>query len=184
MTIETLKNALPESAKDIKINLNTLLGEGEIPGLTAVQVWATALACAYATGSQPVISAVYEDSAAYLSEADTRAAEIAATMMAMNNVYYRAIHLIEDPVLKSLPVGLRMQTIGNPGVSKVDFELYCLAVSAINGCGACLVSHTHQVITHGLSHQGVQLALRIASVIHATAQALVIVGVKDMHHQL
>lgn len=173
MTIESLKQSLPEAAKDIKINLNTLLGESDVPGLTSVQVWGTALACAYATKSPSVIGAVYEASAAYLSEADTRAAHIAAIMMAMNNVYYRAMHLIDDPALKSLPVGLRMQTIGNPGVDKGDFELYCLAVSAINGCGACLESHAHQVLNHGLSHQGVQSALRIASVLNAAAQSLV-----------
>jgi len=174
MSIETLKQSLPEAAKDIKINLNTLLGDAEVSGLTPLQVWTTALSCAYATKSPTIIAAVYEDSAAYISEADIRAAQIAATMMAMNNVYYRALHLIADPALNSLPVGLRMQTIGNPGVDKGDFELYCLAVSAINGCGACLVSHTHQVLKHGVSHQGVQLALRIASVLNAAAQAVVL----------
>jgi lipoyl-dependent peroxiredoxin subunit D len=174
MSIETLKQSLPEAAKDIKINLNTLLTEEGAPGLTPLQTWTTALACAYATKSPAVIAAIYADSAAYISEADTRAAQIAATMMAMNNVYYRAMHLIEDPALKSLPVGLRMQTIGNPGVDKGDFELYCLAVSAINGCGACLVSHTQQVLKHGVSHQGIQSSLRIASVVTAAAQASLI----------
>ncbi len=28
-----------------------------------------------------------------------------------------------------------MNVIGNPGVEKVDFELWSLAVSAVNGCG-------------------------------------------------
>lgn len=174
MSIETLKADLPDSAKDIRINLNTLFGTEPASGLTTVQTWATALACAYASKSTAVTAAIIADTIEILSDADITAAQIAATMMAMNNVYYRAMHLMEDPVLKSLPVGLRMQSIGNPGVNKAEFELYCLAVSAINGCGACLVSHSKQVLHAGLTHQAIQSALRIASVITAAAQGVMI----------
>ena len=34
-----------------------------------------------------------------------------------------------------------MSVIGNPGVPKADFELWSLAVSAINGCGICIDAH-------------------------------------------
>jgi alkyl hydroperoxide reductase subunit D len=92
--------------------------------------------------------------------------------MAMNNVYYRFTHLVSDTDYRSMPARLRMQVIANPGVPKADFELACLAVSAINGCGACLEAHAHQVTTAGLTKEAVQSAVRIAAVLQATAQAL------------
>ncbi|WP_230421498.1 carboxymuconolactone decarboxylase family protein [Actinomadura soli] len=92
--------------------------------------------------------------------------------MAMNNVYYRATHLIGDGTYATLPARLRMSIIGRPGVEKVDFELWCLAVSAVNGCGRCLESHERVVREAGLSRELVQEALRIAAVVNAVAATL------------
>ena len=58
--------------------------------------------------------------------------------MAMNNIYYRFVHLVHAADYKTLPAKLRMNVMAKPGVDKVDFELWSLAVSAINGCGMCL----------------------------------------------
>ena len=111
--------------------------------------------------------------AASLSPAEIDAAKAAATVMAMNNIYYRFTHLVHDEELRKLPVKLRMNIIGSPGIPKVDFELYSLAVSAINGCGMCMEAHVHEVVKGGISKLGIQSAIRIAAVINATAQALV-----------
>ena len=67
---------------------------------------------------------------------------------------------------------LRMNVIGNPGIDKTTFELYSLAVSAINGCGSCMAAHDRVVRTAGVSVEGVQSTIRIAAVIHGTAVAL------------
>lgn len=100
------------------------------------------------------------------------AAKTAASLMAMNNVYYRFTHLVGQEEYRRLPARLRMQAIANPGVDKVDFELWSLAVSAINGCGACLEAHEKQVIGQGIRPQAVQDAVRIAAVLHGIAVAL------------
>ena len=92
--------------------------------------------------------------------------------MGMNNVYYRFVHLVENPDYATLPAKLRMNVIGNPGVAKTDFELYSLAVSAINGCGACVAAHDKVVRKAGVTAEGVQSAVRIAAVIHGVAVAL------------
>jgi alkyl hydroperoxide reductase subunit D len=109
-----------------------------------------------------------------LSDAHVYAAKAAATIMAMNNIYYRFVHLVSDKDYASMPANLRMNVIGNSGVDKVDFELMSLAVSAINGGGMCMEAHVHEASKSGISKQGVQSTIRIASVIHATAQALFI----------
>ena len=92
--------------------------------------------------------------------------------MGMNNVYYRFTHLVGSEDYRTMPARLRMNVIGNPGVARADFELWSLAVSAINGCGACLAAHERQVIEHGLSREAVQDAVRLASMLHGIAVAL------------
>jgi alkyl hydroperoxide reductase subunit D len=91
--------------------------------------------------------------------------------MAMNNVYYRFTHLVGGGY-PALPAKLRMNIMAKPGVDKVDFELWSLAVSAINGCGMCMESHEKVVRHGGLSAEQVQTAVRIASVVHAVAATL------------
>ena len=90
--------------------------------------------------------------------------------MGMNNVYYRFLHLVEDEEYKQMPARLRMNVIGNPGIDKFDFELLSLAVSAINGCGTCVVAHERQLRQHGMSREAVQSAVRIAATVHAVAR--------------
>ncbi|GAA4138171.1 carboxymuconolactone decarboxylase family protein [Actinomadura keratinilytica] len=169
MSIDALKNALPAYAKDTKLNLGSVTSTSQ---LTEQQLWGTVLACALATRSSRVITEVAEEAADYLSAEAFEAAKGAASIMAMNNVYYRATHLIGDETYATLPAKLRMSIIGRPGVEKADFELWCLAVSAINGCGRCLESHEKVLRESGLSRELIQEALRIAAVVNATAATL------------
>jgi alkyl hydroperoxide reductase subunit D len=173
MSIEALKEQMPETAKDIRINLSKVMSEEGAPGLSRKQILGTALASAYATRQPQVIAAVTAEALPLLSPEEIAASKAAATIMAMNNIYYRFIHLAADDEIKKMPAGLRMQIIANPGVPKQDFEIFSLAVSAINGCGMCMESHLHELITSGLSKQGAQSAIRIAAVINAAAQSLV-----------
>ncbi|WP_119728495.1 carboxymuconolactone decarboxylase family protein [Thermomonospora amylolytica] len=169
MSVDALKNALPAYAKDTKLNLGSVTSTSQ---LTEQQLWGTVLACALATRSPQVIRELAEEAGDHLSAEAFEAAKAAASIMAMNNVYYRATHLIGDETYSTLPARLRMTVIGKPGVDKADFELWCLAVSAINGCGRCLESHEKVLREQGLSRELVQEALRIAAVINATAATL------------
>ncbi|OLT38051.1 alkyl hydroperoxide reductase [Actinomadura sp. CNU-125] len=169
MSVDALKSALPGYAKDTKLNLGSLTSTSQ---LTEQQLWGTVLACALATRSAVVIRELAEEAGDYLSAEAFEAAKAAASIMAMNNVYYRATHLIGDETYATLPAKLRMSVIAKPGVEKVDFELWSLAVSAINGCGRCLESHEKVVREGGLSRELVQEALRIAAVVNAAAATL------------
>ena len=172
MSIEQIRQQFDDTAKDIKINLSKVLSEDGAPDLTTKQQFATALASAYALQNELLIDALLADGAEHLGEQDIQAAKAAANIMAMNNIYYRFVHLVSDKEFGKLPANLRMQVIASPSVEKVDFELYSLAVSAINGCGMCMDAHVHEVVKGGISKVGVQSAIRIASVIHASNQAL------------
>ena len=90
--------------------------------------------------------------------------------MGMNNIYYRSMHLMKNQEYTTLPARLRMNILASPGVEKVDFELWSTAVSAINGCGACLDAHEGELRKHGVPAQQVQTALRIGAVVHAASR--------------
>ena len=169
MSLETIKNRLPDYAKDLKLNLSSLLSDGV---LTEQQRWGTLLATALAARNPDLIAAVTADAAQHLSPAALSAGKAAASIMAMNNIYYRFTHLASDPDYATMPARLRMNVIANPGVDKADFELWSLAVSAINGCGKCIDAHDQVLRKAGLSREAVQQAVRIASVIHAVAATL------------
>lgn len=172
MSIKEIRSNLGEYAKDIKLNLGNVLSEEGAPDLSQNQIYGIALACVYSTRNQHFIDAITKDAVQVLSPEEVSAAKSAATIMGMNNIYYRFIHLVSDDKFAKMPANLRMNVIGNSGVSKVDFELYSLAVSAINGCGLCIDSHVQEVIKGNVSRVGVQSAIRISAVINATAQAL------------
>ena len=169
MSIETLKTALPEYAKDLKLNLSSLAAE---PSLTEQQRAGTFVASALASRSGTVIEAITAEFGPKLSGAAFNAAKAAASIMAMNNIYYRFVHLVSAADYKTLPAKLRMNVIGKPGVEKVDFELWSLAVSAINGCGMCLDAHERELRKAGMGADAVQAAVRIAAVVHAVAATL------------
>lgn len=168
--VQQFKENFPDYAKDTRINFGTVLSPEGSPGLTESQIAGIALASAYASKSAAVVKAVRESSAEILIEQEVNAARAAASIMAMNNVYYRFVHLVEDKEYQVMPAKLRMTVIGNPGIAKADFELYALAVSAVNGCGMCMDSHARQLIKAGLTKEAVQSAVRIAAVIHSAAQ--------------
>lgn len=168
-SLEDLRNALPEYAKDIKLNLSNLAAE---EALNSQQLWGCFLACALTTRQQDVITAIDAEASRYLSQDARNAACGAATIMAMNNVYYRSVHLMSNKEYQNLPAKLRMTLIASHGVDKVDFELWSMAVSAINGCGMCLDAHEAQVVKGGLSVEQIQCALRIAATVNAAAAAM------------
>ena len=169
MSIESVKERLPSYAKDIKLNLSNITGS---TALNAQQVWGSALASALAARNAEVIAAVSDEAAAHLSPQAQEAAKAAAAIMAMNNIYYRSVHLLGDAELTKMPARLRMTVIANPGVDKLDFELWSLAVSAVNGCGMCLEAHAREVKAKGATREAIQDVLRIAAVVHAVAAVL------------
>ena len=169
MTIDQIRAALPDYAKDLRLNLSALLNDNV---LTEQQRWGGLLATALAARNQSLSDAVAQEAATHLSPAAINAAKAAASIMAMNNIYYRFTHLASDKDYASMPARLRMNAIANPGVEKADFELWSLAVSAINGCGACIDAHDKTLREAGVSREAVQQAVKIAAVIHAVAATL------------
>ena len=174
MSIENLRGALPEYAKDQKLNLGSLTRSTE---LSEQQLWGALLASAAATRNAKVIAEIAEEAKEHLSEEAVEAAYGAATVMAMNNVAYRTKGWLGDDYA-NVKFGLRMNIISKPGVEKADFELWSLAVSAINGCEHCAVAHANTVREEGVTKEQVWETVKVAGVVQAVAQTLTI---EDAH---
>ena len=170
--MDALRDRIPDYARDLRLNLSSVLTPQGAPGLSEAQLWMTALASAIASRNAELARAIEAAATEKLEPVQAEAARAAAAIMGMNNVYYRFLHLVEDDEYAKLPARLRMNVIGSPGIDKADFELMSLAVSAVNGCGKCVSSHERILRQHDLGREAVQSAVRIASVIHAVAGVL------------
>ena len=166
MSLETLKTLIPDYAKDIRLNIGSLANETI---LTEQQKYGCFLACAHAAGEPATLRAVDAEVRPFLSAEAVAAAKAASAIMGMNNVYYRATHLVSNTTYQTRPARLRMNVIGNPCVPKADIELWSMAVSAINGCGMCLDAHEAELRKHGMTSEQIQAALRIGAVVNAVA---------------
>jgi alkyl hydroperoxide reductase subunit D len=170
--MDALRDRIPEYARDLRLNIASVLTPQGAPGLSESQLWMTALATAIASRNAELACLIEAAATARLQPVEIEAARAAAAIMGMNNVYYRFLHLVEDEEYARLPARLRMNVIGSPGIARADFELVSLAVSAVNGCGKCVLAHERVLRQHEVSREAVQSAVRIASVIHAVAGVL------------
>ncbi|HWZ12238.1 MAG TPA: carboxymuconolactone decarboxylase family protein [Acidobacteriaceae bacterium] len=170
MTIEELLETIPAYAKDLKLNYSTLVRQN--PELNEQQLWGTVVASAMTTRSDDLTSAALEEASRHLSPQALEAAKTAAALMGMNNIYYRFLHLASNQKYGTMPARLRMNGIRTHGIEPLDFELWAVAVSAINGCGKCIDAHEKVLKEKGVSEETILAAIRIASIIHGIGTVL------------
>ncbi|MGP8231208.1 MAG: carboxymuconolactone decarboxylase family protein [Methylovirgula sp.] len=169
MSLDALKNQIADFAKDVRLNLSSM---GSDETLTPVQKYGLFVACGIASRNPQVRQALVAEAAQHIDETALNAAKAAAAIMGMNNVYYRFLHLASNEEFRTMPAKLRMNIIANPGVAKVDFELWSLAVSAINGCGTCIDAHEAELRKAGVGSPAIQTAVRFAAIIQSAAIAI------------
>ncbi len=169
-TLEALIERLPDVARDLRLNVGSVLGDGT---LSLAQRWGSAITAAI-TARHPALRDAVLVSAreAGVEEATIDDARAAAAIMAMNNVFYRGRHLLGKETYEKKPARLRMNRIAKPASTKLDFELFCIAASAVKGCEVCLKAHDRTILEGGLTEDHVFDALRIAAVINGVAVAL------------
>jgi len=162
-----IKEALPEYAKDTKLNLDSVINRSTID-VTIAQ--GCALAAAMATGNGKLVAFIQS------GLEDTRerdAALTAASLMAMTNIWYPFVEMANDDRLKGLPAQLRMNAIAtHGGTSKVNFEAYSLAASIVGKCHFCISAHYSTLKQEGYTVEQLRDIGRIAAVITSVAKVL------------
>lgn len=172
MSIENIKQAVPDYAKDLRINIGNILTEEGSPGLSQKQIFGAALSVSLAGHNSFLTKNILQAGQNILSEQDISGIKTAVSLMGMNNVYYRSIHLAGDEELSRRPAQLRMSMMNSSGIPQTDFEIYSLAVSCLSGCGMCIRSHSAKLKKEGLSTAALQSVIRISAVIEGLNQSL------------
>ena len=167
--LEILRQAFPEYAKDIKLNLSAVLSDST---LNIDQRWGVAVASAISCGNRALRDATIADARKQVDQKVLDDAAAAAVIMAMNNIYYRFRHMVDKPSYGQKNPKLRMNRMMQPTTNKPDFELYALAVSAIHGCAMCVKAHEKALMEAGVTEDQVNDAIRIAATFHAAGIAL------------
>jgi alkyl hydroperoxide reductase subunit D len=165
MNFEAILNGIPAYAKDIKLNLSSMVTNHST--LSDSQFAGAVLVAAIATKNSGLTKLVNQAVAGTLQGSELEAVRAAVAIMGMTNIYYRFTDLVDDPSYATMPAGLRMNILRDPGVDKLDFEMWSLVASVIGGCHKCVSSHEQQLIKHGISKETIQLLAKIAAVIHS-----------------
>jgi len=167
-SIATIKQRIPDYAKDIRLNLDTVLMRSSLPPEEAA---GAALAAAFAAGCKPIVEAIRAD----MDPLHAQAALTAAALMGMNNAWYPYVEMADDADLKTVRAELRMNAYAaHGGVDKRRFELYALAASIIGKCHFCVASHYKLLQSVGVTTLQLRDVGRIAAVINAAAQVIAI----------
>jgi len=170
MSLDALMETLPSYAKDLKLNFSSVVRQQT--DLSEQQLWGTVVACAMASRNEDLTAAALEEAANHLTPQALEAAKGASAVMGMNNIFYRFTHLSSNQKYATMRAGLRMNVIRTHGIDQLDFELWCTAVSTINGCAACVDSHDKLLREKGFGEEKIMAAVRVAAVLHAVAVVL------------
>ena len=168
--VDALKeNSIPDYAKDTKLNLDAVIKRSTLP---VEEAEAVAIAAAFATGNSKLWTWISTQIAGS-GDPEIKAAINAASLMAMNNVWYSYVEMAEDENLKGLPAQLRMNAIvTHGGTSKQNFESFSLAASIVGKCHFCVKAHYDTLRKEGVSVEQLRDIGRIASVINSVAKVL------------
>ena len=168
--VEQIKESIPEHAKDIKLNLDTVINRS---GLDDVDAHACAFAAAIAAGNGDLAFEISMNGP-LAGTTEREAAKTAAALMGMNNVWYPFVEMADDESMEGLPAGLRMNAYAtHGGVSKKKFEMYALCASIVGKCHFCVKSHYETLKKEGMTTQELMAVGRIAAVITAVGKVAI-----------
>ncbi|MCI5065083.1 carboxymuconolactone decarboxylase family protein [bacterium] len=166
MSIDTVKEHIPEYAKDLKLNLTTLIREQDLP---KEAFWGVVLTTLHTIGNTKLLQDLSDECNTHLSEEYQTACKIAVSLMGMNNIYYRFTHFCSNTAYHDLPARLRMNGLRGHGIPQKHFELFSLAASAITGCGLCVDQHEIALRKEGVTEKEIQAAVKVSAVLHGIA---------------
>lgn len=160
--------------KDLKLNFKTALQiDSDQDGLNQKEAYLIGLAIAVNNKNQALTHYFTERSREIeASESEIAESVACASLLSANNVLYRFRHFVESDGYQNIPARIRMNIMANPILGKELFELISLAVSAVNGCEACVRSHEQSVKNLGSGEKRIFSAIRIASVVTSVDKLL------------
>ncbi len=169
MDLSPLTDHLPDFADDLRKNL---VNSFNVDHLTDIQKIGSAYAASLACKEPRTISLLFKEVKKYLSEQEIFAAKAAASLMSMNNIYWRFWYLVDDKEYLDIPANISDEIFRKHGINEIDFECFTLSVSAINNCAGCLKVHSRKLLKAGFTKPQVMSVVRIAAVTHSLSVTL------------
>ena len=169
MNITEIVSSFPEYAKDIKLNYSKILNEQV---LNKQQLYSIILISSFSTKLPFLKDAALEEVKEHLDETIMEDIYGAYSIMSMNAIYYRFTHLATEYNYSIMPANLRMQYLSKYKINKSDFEMLCLAVAVIIGCGKCINAHEVILRQNNITNLSIQTIARIASIINSIANII------------
>ena len=169
MNIKELINTFPEYAKDIKLNYSKILNEDI---LNKKQLYGIILISSFTTQLNSLKDAALKETKEFIDEELMEDVYGAYSIMSMNAIYYRFTHLSAENDYFTMPANLRMQYLSKFKIGKSDFEMLCLAVAIIIGCGKCINAHENILRENNISKLHIQTVARIASIVNSIANVI------------
>ena len=169
MNIKELINTFPDYAKDIKLNYSKILNEDI---LNKKQLYGIILISSFTTQLNSLKDAALEETKEFIDEELMEDVYGAYSIMSMNAIYYRFTHLSSENDYFTMPANLRMQYLSKFKIDKSDFEMLCLAVAIIIGCGKCINAHENILRENNISKLHIQTVARVASIINSIANVI------------
>ena len=169
MNIKELINTFPDYAKDIKLNYSKILNEDI---LNEKQLYGIILISSFTTQLNSLKDAALEETKEFIDEELMVDVYGAYSIMSMNAIYYRFTHLSSENDYFTMPANLRMQYLSKFKIDKSDFEMLCLAVAIIIGCGKCINAHENILRENNISKLHIQTVARIESIVNSIANVI------------
>lgn len=156
--------------RDLKLNFNSTLTSSH---LTEKECALVGLSIAV-NNNNKILTDFYETLALSKEATAEEVAEAVgcASLLALNNVFYRFRHFTGKEKYTQIPARVRMQLMSSPVTGKEFFELLSLAVSAVNGCELCVNAHEKSLLHLGATEERVFDAIRIASIVTSAGKVI------------
>jgi alkyl hydroperoxide reductase subunit D len=168
MLIQSIVRKIPPYAADIKANFEEILTK-DVEGLTANHVYGISIAVCYALKNEQMLNVIRNEAKVFLEDQHFEAAKSAVAIMALNNTYFGFLAMLGE----TYTVGdLSMEVLKNPGIDKLEFEMYLLAVSLVHNCQYCVRFHEGKLSKKGIDKVTIQNIGKIAAVLKSVAQVL------------
>lgn len=177
-TIKELLKEIPSYAKDIESNLIDFFTK-EQNILTPVQFYGVALAICYKLKHDLLLNTMKIEAKIFMDEINIDACKNAAIMMDMTNTYHIFSQEMSIKECKDEAMKLNIQTIISPLINPIDFYMYCLAISVLNGCGYCIDVFANKLLEKDIKHEVIPYIARMASILKATKSALKINSIQS-----
>lgn len=169
-SLSLLEKGNSRYVRDLKLNFSSTLTSAH---LSEKECALLALSIAVNNNNKVLIDFFEQHSLAKEATAEEIAEAVGcASLLALNNVFYRFRHFTGKEKYTQIPARVRMQLMSSPVTGKEFFELMSLAVSAVNGCEMCVNAHENSILHLGSTQERVFDAVRIASIVTSAGKVI------------